>query len=165
MSDNNIANIVITYLELLWTGPSHTEKLSHEFFYVVTALIIGIWTISIQYITSKIDKIIMNILPIALSLMGLLMIYKLQKSVHNTRVHINRIRKWLKIDDIECENGESLIPEKWKKYKLETIKDAGLIKREGLKAEDTNYSWWGIYKFLYSMMLVISIFLFVKAFF
>lgn len=146
---------LIKYAELVWNGHLHTEKLSHEIFYVLTALIIGSWTVSSHLNLDTIVRLLLIIFAMILALAGLLITYRLQQSVQEIHVKMNLIRKKLGLDEPEAD-GKAIF-EEWKKYKVETeIKDLDLIPRKGLKADNSFYSWWGIYKWLYLVMFAIS---------
>ncbi|MCJ2533830.1 MAG: hypothetical protein LN364_01195 [Candidatus Thermoplasmatota archaeon] len=146
---------LIKYAELVWNGHLHTEKLSHEIFYVLTALVIGSWTVSSHLNLDIIVRLLLIIFAMILTLAGLLITYRLQQSVQDIHVKMNLIRKKLGLD--EPENDGKAIFEEWKKYEIAEIKDLDLIPRKGLKADNSFYSWWGIYKWLYLVMFVISV--------
>lgn len=157
--NKTIEDILIKYAEFLWDGLLHTEDLTHAIFYVLNATILGIWTISNQYLTSKTDKTLILLLSSGLALGGLYLIYKMQGA--NDEFHLigNRIRKYFDLQDIQIQINDdelNIFPEEWEKYKKVEIKDFYLIKRKDIKPTG-RYSWWCIYKWINFSTFVIGI--------
>lgn len=170
---------LIKHFELVFNAHLHTEKLSHEIFYVLTALIIGTWTISNRSILlgdhQQVGKILLNLFAATLAAAGLLLTHRLRGSVEEAHVIMNRTREVLGLDDLEYENDKTIILDDWKKYTLKRIKCLFLIPRitavkdENIEKMDTareddepsgatgKYSWWAVYSGLYIVMFVISL--------
>jgi len=141
------------HYELLYNGHLHTEKLSHEIFVVLTGLIIGSWTISNQYLHLWIQRISLDILSIMLAVGGLLLLHRLQGSVEEVHLIMNRIRGKLRHDE-QTYKGKSIFPKEWKEY-LEENEDSCLKSPKRVPATG-RYRWWTVYKFLYIVMAMIG---------
>jgi len=141
------------HYELLYNGHLHTEKLSHAIFVALTTLIIGSWTISIRYLESP-TRVSIDIFSMVLAVAGLILVYKLQVSVEEVHLILNRIRERLGHNALECKG----IPifRGWNEYDDRLIKDFGFMPRSGIPSTG-GYSWWAVYKWLYVFMYAISI--------
>jgi hypothetical protein len=84
---------LMTWAGYIEAGHSHTEKLAHEIFYVITAIIVAIWVLGNHYLAHVQVGGYLNILSAILALTGLVGTYKLQESVSEAHVIVNRIKK------------------------------------------------------------------------
>ena len=140
---------------------AHTEKLAHEVFYVITAMTIGVWTITIQYLTEvKYLQSLMYILTLFLAICGFFLIRKFQHSNDEIRIIMNKIRLKTGIQNIKVEiNGkeENIFPKEWEKYVFKDV----LFCRKGLKSTG-RFSWWASYKTVLLFLSIASIVLLVR---
>jgi len=145
------------HYELLHNGHLHTEKLSHTIFVALTTLIIGSWTISIRYLESP-TRVSIDIFSMALAVAGLFLVYKLQASVEEVHLILNRIRGWLGHNELRHGAADVIIFGDWLPVVRVGLLDFGCIPRQGIRSTG-GYSWWAAYKWLYVSMYVIGIFL------
>lgn len=156
---SNVDEYLFKILELVFNARLHYENLSHDVFYVLTALIVGSWAVSSRVLTLPTDKALLDTLSCLLALGGLFTVYRLQSANDRQAVMLNLIRNRLRIDEATVKVGsrnEPIIPNEWKKYKLEKIRDCHLIHRDGLKG-GAKFSQWAMYKWIYLVMLIIGV--------
>jgi hypothetical protein len=144
------------HYELLYNGHLHTEKLAHAIFVALTTLIIGSWTISIRYLESLTQRILIDILPMTLAVIGLFLVYKLQGSVEEAHLIMNRIRGRLGHNELRHGAADVTIFGDWLPVVREDLLDFGCIPRKGIRSTG-GYSWWAAYKWLYALMYVAGI--------
>jgi hypothetical protein len=150
---------LLKLLELVFNARLHYEDLMHQMFYVLTALIVGSWAVSSQYLTLPLDKFVLNVFSSVLAFAGLFWVYRLQSANDLQAVTVNLIRRHLHIDQATVKidsSEEQIIPETWKQYKLVTIRDCYVIRRCGLKGGG-RVSQWAMYKWIYLAMLIIGV--------
>jgi hypothetical protein len=131
----------------------------HQMFYVLTALIVGSWAVSSQYLTLPLDKFVLNVFSSVLAFAGFIWVRKLQGANDKHAVIVNLIRKHLHIDEATVKidsSEEQIIPKIWKQYKLVTIKDCYVFPRRGLRGGG-RVSQWAMYKWIYLIMLIIGV--------
>ena len=152
------------YSEMLWNYNIHTERLAHEVFYVITAMTIGIWTITIQYFTKvKYLPSLMYIFTLFLAIGGIFLIGKFQHSNDEIRIIMNKIRLKTEIQNITVTikgKEEKIFPKEWEKYTLKKGKDI-IIPRDVLEPTG-RYSWWAAYKTVLALLMIPSIVLLVQ---
>jgi hypothetical protein len=151
---------LLELLKLVFNARLHYEDLSHQMFYVLTALIVGSWAVSSRVLVLPFDKALLNGFSSFLALAGLFSVYRLQNANDTQAVIVNLIRNRLHIDEatVKIDSCDKpIIPDGWKKYKLERITDCHLIHREGLRGGGGKLSQWAMYKWIYLVMLIVGV--------
>ena len=152
---------LLKWASFIETGHLHAEKLSHEIFYVLTALIMATWAIANRFLTGSSQEIISStylyLFSMILAIAGLFLIHRLQRSVQESHLILNRIRTKIGIQHSKVQEID-IFPIEWERLDWDKKKTIFHKEKKYLKSTD-KYSWWAVYKVGYALMIVISVIL------